>query len=135
VKVWDDRKTATEEELETRLANVPQAAATGGKNAPAAKGVKAAPAKCPAADEPEESTETSSLDFSNPIEYKLSLADQIANSSSLPPNLYLKSLEALIRFDLRYAQFLTTLERKHEVAKAVLSDTAKLVARCLFVAP
>ena len=105
MKVWEDRKTATEEELAERLANVPVAAAAGGKGAPPAKGgaAKAAPAKGAAAEEPEESTETSSLDFSNPIEYKLILADQIANSSSLPPNLYLKYLEALIRFDLRYA--------------------------------
>lgn len=135
MKVWDDRKTATEEELEARLAHIPQAAAATGKNAAPAKGAKAAPAKGAAVDEPEVAPETVSLDFSKPIEYKLSLADRVANSSSLPPNLYLKSLEALIRFDLRYAQYLTTLEQRHEAAKSVLVDTAKLVARCLFVTP
>ena len=50
-------------------------AAAAGKGAPPAKGAPKAPAKGAAAEEPEESTETSSLDFSNPIEYKLSLAD------------------------------------------------------------
>lgn len=85
VKVWEERKKATEEELEAQLANVP-AAAAGGKGAPPAKGAKApAPAKgAPAAvEEGDQTTETSSLDFSKPIDYKLALADSDANSSSL----------------------------------------------------
>lgn len=83
MKVWGERKQATEEELETALANVPAAAAAGGKGAPPAKGGKA-PAKGAAAEETEDTTETSSLDFSKPLDYKLALADSTANSSSIP---------------------------------------------------
>lgn len=139
VEVWDDRKKATEEDLEAQLANVPAAAAaTGGKGAPPAKGGAAkggAPAKGAVAEEVEETTESSSLDFSKPVEYKLSKADAAANSSCLPPNIYLLGLETLIRLDLRYSQYLMMIEKKHEDAKAVLLVTDKLAARTLYLCP
>jgi len=103
VKVWEDRKQATEEELETALANVASAGAAGGKGKAPEKGGKAAPAKGAAAEEAEETTETSSLDFSKPLDYKLTLADSLANSSSRPQNIYIQGLETAIRFDLRHA--------------------------------
>ena len=75
MKVWEDRKQATEEELETALANVASAGAAGGKGKAPDKGAKAAPGKGAAPEEAEETTETSSLDFSKPLDYKLALAD------------------------------------------------------------
>lgn len=138
VLVWENRKRVTEEDLEARLANVPQAAAAGGKQAPA-KGGKAAAAKggagAPAEEGTDDSTETSSLDFSKPIDYKLQGADFAFNSSKLQANLYLKNLEDLLRFDLRYAQYLTLIQHKHQEAKEVLADTASLVSRCLYLSP
>lgn len=74
--------------MEAALANVPAAAVAGGKGAPPAKGGKAPPAKGAVAEEAEETTETSSLDFSKPLDYKLGTADPSANSSSLPQNIY-----------------------------------------------
>jgi len=135
VKVWEDRTPATEQGLEAQLANVSSSAAAG-KGQPAAKGGKpAAPAKGQVVEEADETAEAPSLDFSRPIEYKLALADAAANSSSLPPNIYLSGLESAVRFDLRYSQYLTLIEHQHEQAKAVLQDTAKLVARCLYASP
>lgn len=69
--------------MEAALANVAAPVAAGGKGAPA-KGGKAPPAKGAVAEEAEETTETSSLDFSKPLDYKLAAADPSANSSSLP---------------------------------------------------
>jgi len=104
VKVWDDRKKATEEDLEAQLANIPQAAA-GGKGAPPGKGAKApAPAKGAPVEEAEESAERNApLDFSKPIDYKLSTADESANSSCVAQNIYIRGLETAVRLDLRLA--------------------------------
>jgi hypothetical protein len=143
VDIWDDRKKATEEDLEAQLANVPAAAAaaTGGKGAPPAKGGAgkgAAPSKGAAAEEAADDTADSSkasLDFSKPVEYKLSKADEAANSSCLPPNIYLLGLETLIRLDLRYSQYLTMIEKKHIEAKDVLLVTDKLADRTLYLCP
>lgn len=135
VKVWEDRKQATEEELETALANVASAAAAGGKGKAPDKGAKAAPGKGAAPEEAEETTETSSLDFSKPLDYKLALADSLANSSSLPQNIYIQGLETAIRFDLRHAQYLTLMELKHDEAKKILTESGKIAARCLYVSP
>jgi hypothetical protein len=137
VEVWDDRKKATEEDLEAQLANVSAAAATGAKGAPPAKGGAkgGAPAKGAVAEEVEETTESSSLDFSKPVEYKLSKADEAANSSCLSPNIYLLGLETLIRLDLRYSQYLMMIERKHTEARAVLLVADKLAARTLYLCP
>lgn len=121
--------------MEAALANVPAAAAAGGKGAPPAKGGKAAPAKGAATEEAEETAEAPSLDFSKPLDYKLALADPTANSSSLPQNIYVQGLEAAIRFDLRHAQYLTLIELKHEDAKRILQDSGKIAARCLYVSP
>jgi hypothetical protein len=121
--------------LETALANVPAAAAAGGKGAPPAKGGKAPPAKGAAPEETEDTTETSSLDFSKPLDYKLALADSTANSCSIPSNIYILGLEAAIRFDLRHAQYLTLIELKHEEAKMILQDSGKIAARSLYVCP
>jgi len=136
VKVWANRKRATEEDLEARLASSQPAGGAGGKKEAPAKG-KGAPAKGAVADEApaDESTETSSLDFSNPINYKLNLADQAINASSLAPSIYLQGLDNLVRFDLRYAQYLTMIQHKHSEAEGVLARTEKLVSRCLYLCP
>jgi len=137
VKVWEERKKATEEELEAQLANVP-AAVAGGKGAPPAKGGKPpAPAKGAAAptDEADQNTESSSLDFSKSIDYKLVLADSDANSSSLSQNIYIRGLENAIRLDLRHAQYLSLVEAKHDEAKKLLQDCAKITTRTLYVNP
>ena len=60
------------------------------------------------------------LDFTNRIEYQLAPSDPQINTSFVEPNIYLKHLEAAIRFDVRYAQYLTMIEKKHELAKKVL---------------
>lgn len=137
VKVWEERKKATEEELEAQLANVP-AAVAGGKGAPPAKGAKApAPAKgAPAAvEDADQNTESSSLDFSKSIDYKLAIADTDANSSAPSQNIYIRGLENAIRLDLRHAQYLSLVEAKHEEAKKILGDCAKITTRTLYVNP
>ena len=93
MSVWADRKKANEEDLEGLVPAA--AAAAGGKGAPgsAAKGAaKPPPAKGQVAEEAEATTETSSLDFSKPLDYKLGAADAIANSSRAPPNIYIQGL-------------------------------------------
>lgn len=133
----DDRRRATEEDLEARLNGGQAAGAGGGKAQPPAKGGKGAPAKGAGGEElaADESTETSSLDFSKPVEYNLVGANGALNSSSLAPSLYLSGLESLVRFDLRYAQYLTMIRQEHEQAEGILTDTAKLVPRCLYLSP
>ena len=140
VKVQEDRKKPSEEELEAKLASLPQAVPAGGKGAPA-KGGKAPPAKGGAAaqtqEEPviqDDSTEAS-LDFSKEIEYKLTAADPAANSSNQAPNLYLLGLESLVKLDLRYAQMLTMIQGDHSASKEVLETTALLAPRCLYISP
>lgn len=44
-------------------------------------------------------------------------------------------MEAAIRFDIRYAQYLSFIEKKHELAKKILTDTEKLLRRTVHVAP
>jgi hypothetical protein len=97
---------------------VPAATAAGGAKGkesapPTAKGGAKPPVAAgkPAADDHalSESTETSSLDFSTPVNYSLVQADGAANSSKLTPSIYINGLESLIRFDLRYAQFLSMI--------------------------
>jgi hypothetical protein len=90
VGVWVDRKKANEEDLE----GIVPAAAAAGKGAPgSAKGAaKPPPPKGQAVEEAEATTETSSLDFSKPIDYKLGTADAVANSSKPPPNIYIQGL-------------------------------------------
>jgi len=98
---------------------VAPAVVAGGKGQPPAKGGKAAPAKGAAQEDhapSDESTETSSLDFSSSIEYKLVRADTSFNTSRQAPSLYLQGLDSLIRLDLRYAQFLTMIQKKHQEA-------------------
>lgn len=142
VNVWADRKRATEEELQERLAGLPATSAPAGgakgkdSAPPTAKGgAKPAAAKATEEHAADESTETSSLDFSSAISYSLTKADTKANSSKLAPSIYLQGLESLIRFDLRYAQFLTMITKRHVDAAAVLNDTAKLIPRCLYPSP
>jgi len=40
-----------------------------------------------------------------------------------------------IRFDLRYAQYCVVIQDKADLAKKVLSDTQKLIDRCLYCPP
>ena len=40
-----------------------------------------------------------------------------------------------MRFDIRYAQYLTLLEKKHELSKKVLTDADKLIKRTAHVSP
>lgn len=40
-----------------------------------------------------------------------------------------------MRFDARFAQYLTLLEKKHELARKVLVDSEKLLKRCLHISP
>lgn len=120
------------------LQNVAAAAPPGGKkDAKGAKDAKA-PAKAAAvADDgaDADSTETSSLDFSKPIDYKLSPIDFALNSSAQPQNLYILGLATLIRLDLRYAQYLSLIQAQHEQAKIVLQTAASLVKRVLYLSP
>ena len=109
----------------------------GGKKDPKAKDAKAPAKGAAAADDAGEgdSTETSSLDFSKPIEYQLTAVDFAANSSAQPQNLYILGLATLIRLDLRYAQYLSLIENQHEQSKIVLQTAASLVKRVLYLSP
>jgi hypothetical protein len=76
-------------------------------------------------------------------------SDPNINSSYIEPNIYLRSLELAVRFDARYAQFLTFLGKLSsyyasnnapqtnylETAKRILTDTEKLLKRTLHVGP
>jgi len=113
-------------------------AAGGGKAAPPGKGGAGKPpaqAKTAAVDDVGDTAESSSLDFSKPVEYKLTKADEAANSSCLPANIYLLGLESLIRLDLRYSQYLTLIEKRHQEAKSVLAIADKLAVRTIYLCP
>lgn len=58
----------------------------------------------------EEKTEVP-LDFSGKVEYPLVPSDSVINSSIQEPNIYLRYLELAVRFDVRYAQFLSYLPK------------------------
>ncbi len=47
----------------------------------------------------------------------------------------MKYLETTIRFDIRYSQYLTLIESKHDLAKKVLTDAEKLMKRAVHVSP
>ena len=57
------------------------------------------------------------------------------NSSKAISNIYLQSLGLAIRFDLRFAQYMITIQKKSDLALKVLLDTQKLIDRTLFVTP
>jgi len=69
------------------------------------------------------------------VEYKLSTASAGVNSSSNPHNLYIFGLEAIVRFDLRYAQYLSLIQSKHDEAKLVLLEAQKVLQRTLYITP
>jgi hypothetical protein len=75
------------------------------------------------------------VDFTKPLKYDLHQAPVDVNNSSNVANLYLLSLPMAIRFDLRYSQYCIVIQEKFEIAKKVLTDTQKLIDRCLFCAP
>ncbi len=85
------------------------------------------------------------LDFSSKIEYPLVPSDSAINSSYQEPNIYLRHLELVVRFDVRYAQFLAMLPKpsseaaapkpQHELARKILLDTEKLIKRTLHIGP
>ena len=57
------------------------------------------------------------------------------NSSYQEPNVYVRYLEMAVRFDVRYAQYLTFIDKKHELAKKVLMDAEKLLKRTIHISP
>lgn len=75
------------------------------------------------------------LDFQKPVKYDLALAANKTNNSSTAPNVYLLNLPLAIRFDVRYSQYCLVIQFKPELAKKVLTDTQKLIDRCLFPSP
>lgn len=139
-----NRKPLSEDALAPFQTPVIAASAPAGKDA---KG-KAPPAKAPAKneknampmmkDEPIEDEMMDPLpkvDFTKPLKYDLQSAPEQANNSSMAPNIYLLSLPMAIRFDLRYAQYCIVIQEKNELAKKVLTDSQKLIDRCLYCAP
>jgi len=140
-----NRKTLSDDTLAAYQTPVIASAAPAGKDgkpgkAPPPKAppkdVKGAPAQTkdePADDEMMEPLPK--VDFSKPLKYDLQAAPQSSNNSSLAPNIYLMSLAMAIRFDLRYSQYCIIIQEKSELAKKVLTDTQKLIERCLFCAP
>jgi len=96
-----------------------------------AKGQPQVPEDLPVEEEKAEAL----LDFSQKVDYQLVLADVQANSSHQEPNIYLRCLDAAVRFDTRYAQYLSYIEKKHDLAKKILTDSEKLIKRTLHVSP
>lgn len=73
-------------------------------------------------------------------------SDPAINSSYQEPNIYLRHLETAVRFDARYAQYLTMLVKpappssekppsQHDTARKLLIDTEKLLKRTLHASP
>jgi len=75
------------------------------------------------------------LDFTKEVKYNLGGVNEAVNSSSLEPNIYLASLDYAIKFDIRYALYLTQVDKKHELARKVLLDTEKLASRTIGLSP
>lgn len=75
------------------------------------------------------------MDFTKNVEYPIELADSTINSSYYEPNIYLKYLEVAVRFDVRYAQYLTLIDKKHDLAKKIIQDSEKLARRTLHISP
>jgi len=69
------------------------------------------------------------------VTYKIGNPAHDKNTSRVEFNVYLSCLESTIRFDIRYAQCLTYLEKKHDMAKRVLEDALKLSARTMHISP
>jgi len=72
--------------------------------------------------DPEEETPPP-LNFAVPVSYDLVPANVNTNSSKSAVNIYLEGLPVAIRFDLRYAQYCVTLQKKYDLAIKVLEDT------------
>ena len=51
------------------------------------------------------------------------------------PNLYLLELDNLIKVNIRFAQALSTLDTKYDLALKVLADTLRMMERCLYLNP
>jgi hypothetical protein len=109
-----------------------------GKAAAPAKGGKADP-KAPAAgagdgaaSHGEDEGKMKKLNFSGPVTYELIPADVEMNSSKAPQNIYLQALPLAIRFDIRFAQICIMIKGNLEMAKNVLTGTAKLLERTLY---
>ena len=105
VKVNKQRLKATEDVLAPYQAVAAQPGAKPGGAKPAAqakpppKGQPQVPDDLPVEDERAEAP----LDFGQRLDYQLVLADVHANSAMQEPNVYLRYLDAAIRFDVRYA--------------------------------
>ena len=107
-----------------------------GKPAAAAKGGAKVDPKAPAAGdggaaEADEEAKRK-LNFSEPVTYELVGADVEINSSKAPQNIYLQALSLAIRFDVRFAQVCIMIKDNLEMAKSVLTGTAKLLERALY---
>lgn len=123
VLLWEDRKKVAEEDLETALAaaggssGAPAGGGKPGSNKDAKKPAKGAPVE---EEKVEDAPNPDLLDFSKTIDYKLAGAEYEANSGTQELNLYYAGLSSLIRLDLRYAQYLSLLEKSHHDAKLIL---------------
>ena len=69
------------------------------------------------------------------MNYQLGKANEAPNSTYVLPNIYLRDLDVLVKLDLRYAQALTMLDGRHELADQILSDTRKLLGRVVHLNP
>lgn len=121
--LWEDRKKVSEEDLETALAAAGGAsAAAAGSSKPGTGKDKAKPGKGSPVEEEkvEDAPNPNVLDFSKPIDYKLQGAEYEANSATQELNIYFAGLSSLVRLDLRYAQYLSLLEKSHHDAKLIL---------------
>ena len=75
------------------------------------------------------------LDFQKAVKYDLAAAQAKTNNSGIPPNIYLLNLHLAIRFDVRYSQYCLVIQQKPDLGKKVLTDTQKLIDRCLYPSP
>jgi hypothetical protein len=53
----------------------------------------------------------------------------------MKPNIYLKNLDVLIKFDIRYSHLLIMIDGRYETAVKVLGDVIKLIDRCIYINP
>jgi len=74
--------------------------------------------------------------FEKEMNHELFLIDSAeAERMHKKDNIYLLELDNLVKVNIRYAQALSTLDTKYDLALRVLADTLKITERCLYLNP
>lgn len=76
------------------------------------------------------------INFEKEMNHEIFLVDcSEAERVHMRNNIYLLELDNLIKVNIRYAQALSTLDTKYELALKILNDTVRIMDRCLYLNP